>query len=405
MFLRSLLRRNPRFVQAAVELHQAGRIPANSYVVDLDTIRANTEVLCRAASDLGLKVFAMTKQIGRGAAALDAIAAGGVDGFVAVDMACARPIVRAGHNLAHLGHLVQVPHGEVAEAAALAPDYWTVFSRNKAAQASAAAADRGLTQRLLVRVFDDADEFYPGHEGGIPLSELPAMIRHIGTLQGAAFAGLTTFPALLYDEASRLVRLTPNMNTLVRGAEIARRHGGYKECPEELQLNAPGTTSTQVLALLAEAGATQVEPGHGLSGTTPLHVHDDLPEVPAVCYLSEIAHLHHGQPLCFGGGLYIDPVFSDYEVRALVAEDPSQIDTPPVPVEMPSPAAIDYYARLTPPDQRNLEEGASVIFGFRIQAFVTRAFVVGLAGVATSDPRVAGIWNCFGDEVSFGPKS
>ena len=86
----------------------------------------------------------MTKQIGRAPGALAAMTSGGVDGFVAVDMACARPIVREGHNLGHLGHLVQVPQAEAADAAGLEPDYWTVFSENKAAEA-AAAAHRGRT--------------------------------------------------------------------------------------------------------------------------------------------------------------------------------------------------------------------------------------------------------------------
>ena len=157
-----------------------------------------------------------------------------------------------------------------------------------------------------------------------------------------------------------------------------------------------------MLALLAEAGATQVEPGHGLSGTTPLHALGDLPEMPAVLYLSEIAHIHHGVPLCFGGGLYVDPVFGDYRIRAVVAADPSEVETQPVPVDMPSSAAIDYYAKLLPEDRRTFREGASVIFGFRVQAFVTRACVVGLAGVSSGRPRVVGVWNGFGDRVRFG---
>lgn len=399
MFLQALLQRNPRFLHAAVELHQAGLIPANSCVLDLDAIQANTAGLCRHAHGLGLTVYAMTKQIGRAPGALAAMTAGGADGFVAVDMACARPIVRNGHNLGHLGHLVQVPRSEAALGAALEPDYWTVFSRDKADEAAAAAHSLGRTQPLLVRVFDEGDEFYSGHEGGIAVSDLAAMTDHIAALEGASFAGLTTFPALLFDESSRSARITPNMRTVARAADIARRH---RACGERLQVNAPGTTSTEVLTLLAEAGATQVEPGHGLSGTTPLHALGELPELPAVLYLSEIAHIHHGVPMCFGGGLYVDPVFGDYQVRAVVADDPSEISTPPVAVDMPSPAAIDYYAKLSPADQRVFTEGSTVIFGFRVQAFVTRAFVVGVSGVAGGEPRVEGIWNGFGDMVPLG---
>jgi len=397
VFLQPLLRRNPRFVEAAVELHQAGRIPANSCVLDLDAIETNTDGLCRQARRLGLTVYAMTKQIGRAPAALAAMTAGGVDGYVAVDMACARPIARHGHNLGHLGHLVQVPRAEAGEAAGLEPDYWTVFSENKAEEAAAAAHRLGRSQRLLVRVFAEGDTFYPGHEGGVALDELPAMIERIAGMGGAEFAGLTTFPALLFDSESGGARLTPNAETLARAAEIAR---GHPACPRTLEINAPGTTSTEVLGMVAEAGATQVEPGHGLTGTTPLHGVQDLPEQPAVLYLSEVAHIHQGVPLCFGGGLYIDPVFGDYQVRAIIAHDPSEVSTEAVPVDMPAPAAIDYYARLHPGESRTVAEGATVVFGFRVQAFVTRTLIVGLTGVSSGRAQVAGIWNGFGDEVS-----
>ena len=399
MFLQPLLRRNPQFVEAAVEFHQAGRIPANSCVLDLDAIEANTAGLCRQAHRLGLTVYAMTKQIGRAPAALAAMTAGGVDGYVAVDMACARPIARHGHNLGHVGHLVQVPRAEAGEAAGLEPDYWTIFSENKAEEAAAAARRVGRTQRLLVRVFAEGDTFYAGHEGGVGLDDLPATIDRIAGMEGAEFAGLTTFPALLFDSASGGARLTPNAATLARAAEVASSHPA---CPKTLEINAPGTTSTEVLGMLAEAGATQVEPGHGLTGTTPLHGVQDLPEQPAVLYLSEVAHIHQGVPLCFGGGLYIDPVFGDYQVRAVVAHDPSEVSTEPVPVDMPAPAAIDYYARLHPGESRTVAEGATVVFGFRVQAFVTRTLIVGLTGVSSGRAQVAGVWNGFGDEVPVG---
>ena len=250
-----------------------------------------------------------------------------------------------------------------------------------------------------MRVCEPGDEFYPGHEGGVLLDDLAAMIDHIASLHSAEFAGLTTFPALLYSSDTGSVRKTRNVETLARAADIASRHPAS---PENLEINLPGTTSTEVLGLLADSGGTQVEPGHGLTGTTPLHAVCDLPERAAVLYLSEVAHIHQGVPFCFGGGLYIDPVFGDYEVRAVVAHDPSEILTDPVPVEMPHSAAIDYYAKLRPTEQRTVSEGATVVFGFRVQAFVTRAFVVAIEGASTDRPRVAGVWNGFGDPVVFG---
>ena len=45
MFLEVLRRRNPGFVEAAIALHREGRLPANSYVLDLDAVEANARAL------------------------------------------------------------------------------------------------------------------------------------------------------------------------------------------------------------------------------------------------------------------------------------------------------------------------------------------------------------------------
>ena len=399
MFLNTLITRNRAFLEASVRLHQDNLIPANSYVLDFDALEANTRLMSAEAHRRGLKVYAMSKQVGRAAGALRAITDAGADGYVAVDMACARPIVANGHRLGNLGHLVQVPRAEAGEAASLAPEYWTIFSRNKAVEASRAVCGGDRVQRVLLRVWDREDVFYPGHEGGFHLDELSEAIDFVNRLDGLMFAGLTTFPALLYDTGMKKVKTTPNVETLARGVEVAlgRLGTGFP-----IEVNAPGTTSTAVLGLLAEIGATQVEPGHGLTGTTPLHAVANLPEQPAVLYLTEVAHLHQDVPLCFGGGLYVDPVFDPYRTRVVAARDPEEVGLDPVPIEMPDPAGIDYYARLHPPEGRRLQEGDTVIAGFRIQAFVTRALVVGLEGISTGNPVVAGIWNVDGAPVDWG---
>ncbi len=401
MFLDVLLRRNRAFLEAAVALHQAREIPASSYVLDLDAIEGNSRAFCDEAHRRNMTVLAMTKQVGRAPGALDAMARGGTDGFVAVDMACARAIVANGHRLGHLGHLVQVPRAEAAEAAALEPDFWTVFSAGKAAEAATATGAAGRTQDLLVRVCAATDEFYPGHEGGVPLDELTELIDRLEAMPGARFAGLTTFPALLFDPATGGVRTTRNVETLARAAESARRRLGSDAAVE---INAPGTTSVAVLDQLAGIGATQVEPGHGLTGTTPLHAVADLPEEPAICYLSEVSHLHAGVPLCFGGGFYVDPVFEPYGPKALIAADPEDLDEAPVAMDFPDPAGIDYYARLHPPAARHVGEGDTVICGFRAQAFVTRATVAGLTGVRSGAPAVAGVWDTLGRPVDRGAR-
>ena len=94
-------------------------------------------------------------------------------------------------------------------------------------------------------------------------------------------------------------------------------------------MNAPGTISTAALQQVAKIGATQVEPGHGLTGMTPIQ--------------------------------------------------PGSTATP----------------NSTP--NRPIDDGASLIFGFRIQAFVTRARVAAIAGLSSGNPSVASVWVTLGN--------
>jgi predicted amino acid racemase len=396
VFLDVLIRRNPAFLEAAIALHQRGEVPANAYALDLDAVRANAEVTRREADRLDLEVLAMTKQVGRTPGFLHGLRAGGIDAAVAVDMTDARALACSGMPLGHLGHLVQVPAAEAGAAAALQPGNWTVFSDDKAAEAAAASRAAGRTQDLLARIHAPGDGFYSGHEGGFPADDVVAVAERLDGLDGGRFAGITTFPALLFDAAARDVRPTPNLATLERAAQRLRDAGFTG-----IRVNAPGTTSTAVLGLLANHGATQVEPGHGLTGTTPLHGVRDLPERPALCYVTEVSHLHAGRAYAFGGGLYIDPVFDDYQVRALVADGPGLGDARMLDASIPPPAAIDYYAQLDVGDASPPRTGATVVLGFRAQAFVTRAYVVGIEGVATGRPAVAGICTTDGREAQW----
>jgi len=160
MFLQSLIRRNRRFIEAAVTLHQAGKIPPNSYVLDLDTIQNNASIMVDEASRLDLKIYAMSKQIGRNPEAFKALAAGGIDSYVAVDMACARPVHKAGYRVGHIGHLVQISQSEALEAASMQPDYWTVFSKEKVQEAAVASIEAGNNQRFLARISDSLTFLY-----------------------------------------------------------------------------------------------------------------------------------------------------------------------------------------------------------------------------------------------------
>jgi predicted amino acid racemase len=396
MFLDLLRRRNAALIEQSIALHQAGKLPANTYVVDLDAVEENSRQICHAADKHGLKVYAMTKQIGRNAACCEAIARGGISKAVAVDMECARATHRAGLGLGHLGHLVQVPHSEAEVAASLSPDFWTVFSIEKAKEAGAASVRNERIQPLLARIVGEGDKFYRGHEGGLPATDINAVASALDDVQGARFAGITTFPSQLFDYASRKVKPTPNLNTLRRAREALLRAGRAG-----IEINMPGTTSSTILPMLAESGATQVEPGHGLTGTTPLHLYEDLPEIPAMLYLSEVSHLFGGQAYCFGGGLYVDPVFPDYQVRAIVSREPSVAQQCLAPVEIPAPTSIDYYGMIDATAGVKPRVGDSVIFGFRAQAFVTRAFVAGIEGVSKGKAVVRALSDASGRQANW----
>ena len=386
MFLEVIRRRNPRLIEAAIALHQSGQLPANTYVIDLDAVENNARAISAKANALGLTVMAMTKQMGRNESFCRAVMCGGITRSVAVDMECALATKRAGMELGHIGHLVQIPRHEADSAAQLSPQWWTVFNADKAAEAAIASQRVGREQPFLARIRGENDQFYRGHEGGFPASEVVAVAAALDKLPGGRFAGITTFPALLFDAPSRTFRSTPNLETLRQASEMLARVG-YKG----VEINAPGTTSSVTLEALAEAGATQVEPGHGLTGTTPLHVSDDLPETPAVVYLTEISHLSGGEAFCFGGGLYIDPVLPNYPLRAIVAREPRADAAALRAVEIPTADAIDYYGMIEAGGPAKPEPGDSVVFGFRPQAFVTRAFVAGVSGLATEKPVVEAI--------------
>ncbi|QPC89372.1 alanine racemase [Mesorhizobium sp. INR15] len=396
MFLDVLRRRNPGLIEAAIRLHQDNLLPANTYVIDTDAAEHNARIIREAADRAGLKVFGMTKQMSRNAAFCAALMRGGISESVAVDMECARATHRAGMGLGHLGHLVQVPRAEANAAAAMMPRYWTVFNDEKAREAGAAMQQAGHEGQLLARIFASGDTFYNGHEGGFPAEDIVAVADRIDAIGGARFAGITTFPAQLFDARSRRIVPTHNTETLRRAAEALARAGR-----KDIEINAPGTTSSVIIEALKDVGATQCEPGHGLTGTTPLHALEDLPELPAVAYVSEVSHIHQQRAYCFGGGLYIDPVFPDYALKAIVSREPTTDASALRGVEIPPPAAIDYYGMIDASGPASPRVGDSVVFGFRPQAFVTRAYVAGISGISRGAPKLEAIHDSYGHPINW----
>jgi predicted amino acid racemase len=394
MFLDILGRRNPDLVRAAVSLHQAGEIPPNTYVLDLDAISRNARAIKKAADKAGLQIYPMAKQVGRNPLFVRAVARAGMPKFVCVDWMGARMLSEQKAQIGHVGHLVQVPKSETDRICAMQPEVWTVFNLEKAREVSDSAQRLGRTQDLLLRVVTTGDTFYPTHDGGFELANIAEAAQRICALPNVRVVGATSFPTLLFDPDRRSVLLTQNMQTIVVAAEMLRDEAGI----EIMQINAPGTTSADTMQMLADAGATHVEPGHGFTGTTPWHAHADLPERPAMCYVTEVTDLRGDAAYVFGGGLYVDPVISSYQVRAFVGAHGDEALHRVADADLGSPAGIDYYGLL---DTRsaNANIGDSVVFGFRAQVFNTRGYVAGVRGISRRAPKVAGVYNSCGRRV------
>jgi len=394
MFLDILGRRNPDLVRAAVSLHQAGQIPPNAYVLDLDAIGRNARAIKKAADKAGLQVYPMAKQVGRNPLFVRAVARAGMPKFVCVDWMGARLLAEQKTQIGHVGHLVQVPKSEADRICAMQPEVWTVFNLEKAREISDAAQRLGRAQDLLLRVVTAGNTFYPTHDGGFGLANIVEAAQRISALPNVRVVGTTSFPTLLFDPDRRTVLLTQNMQTIVVAAEMLRDEAGI----EVTQINAPGTTSASTMKMLADAGATHVEPGHGFTGTTPWHAYADLPEKPAMCYVTEVTDLRNDAAYVLGGGLYVDPVIPPYQVRAFVGRSGDEALHRVADAELGSPAGIGYYGLL---DTRSakVDIGDSVVFGFRAQVFNTRGHVAVVRGISRGAPKVAGVYDACGRRI------
>ncbi len=115
---------------------------------------------------------------------------------------------------------------------------------------------------------------------------------------------MTSFPCITCNRTEEEpIELTPNFDTIMRATDLLQHKLGI----EIKQINAPGNTSSETLPVLAKKGATHVEPGHGLLGTTPNHIFKpNLPERPTYVYLAEVSHFVDGEAYAFGGGLWSD---------------------------------------------------------------------------------------------------
>ncbi|OYD06814.1 alanine racemase [Paludifilum halophilum] len=387
MFLPVTISRNPQLIEWAVHWHRTGKIRPNTYVLDLDAIEYNTRCLAKAARYHGIQLYMMTKQIGRNPEAAQAIAKNGIHKAVAVDPWEALHLAKAGIELGNVGHLVQIPSSMVEEVVSCRPEVITVYSVEKAAEISRAAQKQGRVQEILLKVTGEGDVVYEGQWGGFRETELLAELRGIESLPGVSLAGVTAFPCLLYDGQKAVP--TPNAQTLLR---CARKLEQKQKHPLK-QINAPSVTAYTTLPLLKKMGATHGEPGHALTGTTPLHRHPGQKEIPAMVYISEISHIDEKIAYAYSGGHYRRSRVQE----ALVGKTFDRMKTRPARTLDLAPDAIDYYTGLQPDGP--VEVGDTVVYAFRTQIFVTRSEVAVISGLQTGRPQIRGLYDSSGKQI------
>jgi len=406
VYLDAIAAQNPGLIRAAARFHSENVLPANTYVVDLDAIKRNAAIMAREADRVGVRLYLMTKHYNRNPLVTHAALSAGIGSTVCVEVADAFYLRRFGLPVGHVGHLVQIPRGNLRAVLAMRPEVMTVFSVDKAQQISDVAIRSGAVQDILIRIRVDGDIIYPNEEGGVWERELETAARAIAAFRGVRIAGVTTFPATLFNPHTAKVETTVNFPGLLRAAKKLAELGF-----DISQINAPGASATIGFEIVAAAGGTHAEPGHALTGTTPqiLYPKARSPEKPAMIYLSEVSHLFDGKGYVIGGGFYAcdtpatlgdDTKFrtAEWQPHAFVGRGPETIMNQKIPVDKGSffgrtNNATDYYGgTLVPEGRSDIRVGDSAIYGFRPQAFATRANVAVIDNVDT-EPRLLGIFD------------
>lgn len=371
MFLELIKKRNPNLIKAAVDLHQSGLIPPNTFILDADSIEKNVKFIRQEAKKWNLSLYFMLKQI-RNPQVFEFILDKNKRETVCVDTKDARVIWESGNLIGHVGHLVQTPDKEIREILLMQPEVVTVFSVEKAKRFSEEASKLGMVQDILLRVTGRDDINYPSMEGGIAEDNLERVASEIGKYKNIRIVGVTNFPAM-YHSNKETPQITPNIKTAVRCAKKLKKMGFPIN-----QINAPGNSCTLSMEAYAKAGATHVEPGHGITGTTPFSLTYELPEVPAMLYVTEVLHISNGIAYLHGGGFYWEDkiaVEKGFKNKALVGSNKNNIFDGEATFIGCAPEGqevlIDYYGLLKP-DGKKINIGDTVVFGFRSQAFATR---------------------------------
>ena len=403
--LDAMVRRNPGLPTTAARLHRDRLIPPDTYVLDLDAVRANAAALHEAFSRHGLAAYYEPKQFGRCPPVCAAIVKAGFDAAIALDMEEATALDANGFRVGHVGHLGQPASGDMNWIAQLAPEVVTVYSLERATELGVAAAAAGGVQPVLLRPLGAEDVWRDLVGGGTAESRLVELAEAVTARPGLSLGGITSYPVVRYDLRERRWTQTPNMRTLERARALLEEAGFAVE-----QVNAAGNCCVSSAELIASSGATHVEPGHAFVGSTVGHFFEDLEEVPALAWVSEVAYEHSDHVYAFGHGLVANHTIGlwnalMYErLLALAGPDPDAILEQRLWADPPEFVRSDpssyMYLRLHPGLGRRPRVGDSVVLGVRTQVYRSNsARLAVVEGISSGSPSVVGIYDRSGRAV------
>ena len=402
-FLHKTRKQNPTLIKAAAALHESGEIPADTYVLDLDMIRSNSEKLFREATKHRLISYICAKQFGRNPLVCKAIMNSGIRQAMAHDIEGAKNLHRHGIPISHVGHFGQIPTSELKYVLEkIRPDVITVFSVDKAKQISQIASKLQINQGLLLKVIDDPRLELLMVGGGFTEAETVDAARQIQRMDNVRVAGVTSYPAFVFSLFAKEYQVTPNFRTMMRTAERLEKELGIRM----EQINAAGRNSVENMKLAAQTGATHVEPGHSFLGTLPCFAFlENSVEIPAVVYVTEVSHFFSGHALAFGDSYMTTVGFGSvksdimYEyVSACVGSDPDSLLENVVPAR---PQFLPHddsgwflYCCLIPDTKKEIHVGDTAVFSFQPQVFRTpKGRVAVLDGIHKGKPRLLGLFD------------
>ncbi|KAF0370160.1 YhfX family PLP-dependent enzyme [Pediococcus acidilactici] len=388
MFLKQLKKWNPELIEFALELHKSGQILPDTYVIDLDMVRKNTMAMVAEAKKNNVELLYMTKQIGRNPVVAKEIVSAGIENAVVVDYREAEIFMKNNLKLGNVGHLVQPPKSLLKKILIYGTKYFTMFSIENTVRLNSAAESVGKKQKVILKIQDEKDDIYPGQVGGFTLKKLDEQLDDLKKLSNIEIVGITTFPAILFQQESCNYEPTTNVKTIEDSKKIFEKHGLKCEV-----VSLPSATAMDSIKLIKELGGTEGEPGHSLTGTTPMHAIKDLPEKPAYCYVSEISHSYNHHSYVYGGGYYR----RGHLKHALVNEKNDMKEAEVLPLDNSS---IDYYLEL----DQEFKAGSPVIMASRTQIFVTRSTVALVKGLHNGNPKLIGLYDSQGKKLEEGVK-